>query len=599
PRLASWIGRADPEAARRIEALPVSTLDVAGAVDVSRASFSGRELAVRLDRSTFTGAVAYTAAVGGERARLFADLSSPALDVDGLPDLTGAARAGADMDLALTLSARAVRVARIGDGMVDAGRISVKLTREAGALTVERLSLENLGGATLTASARASGDAAQIEARLDAQRLVELAALLRRVAPGAASDRLAERAVALSPARLTFNAEAALRDGAVELRALRLDGVARGTRVVGSARPADGAVAAEVELASADTPMLLRQLGLESLPVAGGPRSRIVARGVVAAGGARGQVTADLAGVTLAYEGDVQSDLDGLAGAGRLRISGKDASPLLLALAVATPDAFAATPVDLTASISLKGPRLRLDDLAGEVAGARVSGALRTERREGQGPLALAGALEIDRMPLAALTALALGAPGPRKPGALWSDRPFGPALSSPPSTRLGLKIGALEVRDGLRASDVALRLAIDPGVVALDDVAMRVGAARVSGRLALRRDKQEAALAGRLDLQTTLEGRPDVAGRLRARLDLAATGASEAALMGGLAGSGGVEIAEGALRGVAPGALDAVIAAAEKDRLAADERAVVGALDKALLAGDLRLPATRFDVVV
>ncbi|MDB5568863.1 MAG: hypothetical protein JWN93_46, partial [Hyphomicrobiales bacterium] len=75
--------------------------------------------------------------------------------------------------------------------------------------------------------------------------------------------------------------------------------------------------------------------------------------------------------------------------------------------------------------------------------------------------------------------------------------------------------------------------------------------------------------------------------------------GASEAALIGNLAGSGEARLL-GGLRRADPGALDRVIAAAEKDSVAADEGAIVAALARELDRAQERAPAveTRFDVV-
>ena len=122
-RLADWLGTAMPQLADRLRPLPFHAIDLAGDMDVSAAGFVGRGMRIGADRSTLDGTFAFTRALGQERARLFADLSADALDLDALPDLSGPAAAAADTDLALTLDARAVRVARFGEGMIDAGHI--------------------------------------------------------------------------------------------------------------------------------------------------------------------------------------------------------------------------------------------------------------------------------------------------------------------------------------------------------------------------------------------------------------------------------------------------------------------------------------------
>lgn len=600
PRIADWAALADSDFAERLRGLPFRRLELAGQVDISRASFSGRGLTIKADRSTFTGALAFARSVGDEPARLFADLSSPSLDLDGLPDLSGPARAAADMDLNLALDARAVRLARFGDGMVDAGRIRAKLRRASGVLELERLSIENVGGATLSASGRTTGDGARLDVRLDAQRLVDLAALVNRVWPGQVAQEFASRAVALSPARVSFQAEAQARDDSYELRNLRLDGLARGTRIAGSMRPAGEKLEAEIELTSADTPMLMRQLGFDTAPLPGAPRSRITARGSGALStGFQGSVVADLAGVRIAYEGGVRVEGRQLAGTGGLKATTSDAGPLLAILSVAAPNVEAAAPVDLSAAVTVNRGRLSLDDIAGVIAGSKATGALRMERREDRGRFALMGALALDRASISALASFALGPAGPRREGALWSDAKFGYGLSDPPPTLIDLKIEQFALRGGLVGHDAKLKLGLDAGLVALDDLSMRVGESRITGRTALRRNKADASLSARLDFQTTLENRPDLSGRLNARLNLAATGTSEASLMANLAGGGEARLADVVIHNADPAALERVVAAAESDKLTSQENVIVLALEREFAKAPLRAPELGFDVVV
>ena len=70
----------------------------------------------------------------------------------------------------------------------------------------------------------------------------------------------------------------------------------------------------------------------------------------------------------------------------------------------------------------------------------------------------LEGALSVDRLPLSALTGLALGAPQPTKTGALWSDAKFSAGLVNPPSADIALKIGALDVADNLSGHDARVQ---------------------------------------------------------------------------------------------------------------------------------------------
>lgn len=598
PRLAQWIERADADLADRLRGLPFRVIEAGGDIELSRHAFAARNLDIRADRSTLTGAAAFTAAVAGEPARLFADFNSPALDLDGVPNLRGPARALQDADLNLSLDARAVRVAGVGGGVVDAGRIRGKLTRNAGRLHLERLSVENLGGASLSATGHVDGEGAKFEGRLEAQRLVELAALVRRVAPGPLADLLNERAVALSPARIDVSGDAQTSGGAVELRHTRIEGTARGTRLTGAVRPLGDQLEAELEISSADTPMLLRQLGVETVPIRSAPRSRVTVRALgSAASGYGAEASGEIAGAAVSFKGRAGEREGRFRADGAARIVAKDASQLMQVLAVAWPDAQASIPLDLSAEVAASGDAIEARALSGVFAGSRVSGALRLAQGDGS-RRALSGSLDVDRMTLDAVTALALGpsAANEKTPGA-WSDRPFAPGLADPPPAAIDLRVGAFSAR-GLDARNLSGRLVVGQGAVALDDASARVGEADVRGRLALRRDRADASLALALDVNTPINLPDQLNARANLRVELAATGRTERAMVSSLAGSGRARLTNVVVPNADPGAIEAVVALVEKDAVAPDERSILASLQKALARGPLRANAIEADLL-
>ncbi len=599
-RLADWIGRADPDIAERLRAAPFRTIEAQGDVEASRATFAAQNLDIRADRSTFTGAAAFITPVGGEPARLYADLSSAALDLDGLPDLRGPARALQDADLNLSLDARAVRLARVGGGMVDSGRIRAKVTRTSGVLELERLSVDNLGGATLSASGRADPTGGRLTASLEAQRLVELAALARRIAPGPLAEMFAERAVAFSPARLDFNAEAAARDGGLELRTLRVEGSARGSRIAAIARPAGDSVELEVDARSADTPIFLRQFGVESAPLSGVPASRITVRaGGSASAGFQTEVKGEIAGASLGFSGRVRRTDAGFEAEGQGRIGSKDLSPLLQVLALGWPDPQAGAPAEAAADVLIKSGRVEARAVTGSLAGVRFNGDVQFAPWESGLRRGLTGALSLDRVSLDALSSAILGPSGASRGALQWSDAPFAPGLASPPPARIELRIGALDLRGGGEAREATVRLDLTPGAMTLDDLSARLGASTVAGRLTLRRDKAEASLGLRLTLDGPLDLRERMTGRIQTTVELAATGRSERALIGNLAGAGRVRLSEIVIPKADPQAVDRVVAAVEKDTVAADERAAIPALAREFDRASLPVGEAEFDVLV
>ena len=604
PRLADWAARFDADIAQRLRASPFASLDAQGRIEASRAALAVRDLTARADRSTFTGVAAFTRALGGERARLFADLSSPALDLETLPDLTGAARAGADMDMNLSFDARAVRLARVGGGVVDAGRINFKLVREGEATRLEDLTLDDVGGASLRASGRLDAQGARLDASLDAQRLGELAAMMRRIAPGALAEAFAERATALSPARLNISAQASPAAGGLELRSLRVDGSARGTRVSGAVRPAGERIDGEIEFLSADAPILLRQFGLDAVP-APGLRARVLARATgTRADGYELSLSGEVAGSDIAFDGRITHEGESLAARGEARLRASDSAPLLRALALPAPDIGQtdrnqAAALDARARLHWRAGAWEASDIAGSAMGAAFSGALRLARPEGAQTRALSGALAFDRLSLFTLAAYALGAPRAAKPGALWSDQAFAPAMAPPFPVRIDLRAQSLDLRPGASAQEARLSLKVEPGLVAFEDVRLRLNDGTLGGRLVLRREGAEASLSGALDLDLPLAGRFDLEGRLIASLELAAGGRSEAALAANLAGGGTLRLTQARISRLDPAALGAVVARAEADSMTADERAVASAFARDFERGALSLGEARFDALI
>ncbi len=602
-RFEDWLSSISAELAGRLRNLPVRALDVAGQVDVSGAGFAGRGLAIKADRSSFAGAVAFTRAIGDERARLFADLTSPALDLDGVPDLTGPASAAAGVDMSVSLEARAIRLARFGEGIIDAGRINVKFARTGDELRLQNFAIANLGGAALSATGSMTGEGAQLDARLDAARLVDLADLVKRVWPGAAAEAFASRAVALSPARfnLKLAAPAGSADRIATVGTLTFDATARGSTIKGSARP-DSADPSRLQVSAAlDAPeaaSLLRQIGLDTIPLSNSGRGRV---SLSAAGdlvrGLDAKVEASLAGADLTYAGRI-----GLWGGdsetgGDVRLRSGNLGPLLQILGVAAPDPFAAAmPADVSVRVARTGPVWTFAGLAGKAGSAGLAGDLTLAPKAGASGRRLAGKLQFDRLSFGALAALAFGAPATPRAGALWSETRFSPALASPPETEIDLTIGRLDLTADLAASDATLRLGVTPGAVSLSDLRLAVGGGSAAGSIVLRRDGQAGSVSGRLNLTGLAIDRPFLIARLGGEMEFTATGASAAALVAGLAGSGTIDLADVRIPAADPDAVDRVVSMAERDAIVAAEPEVRSALGLEFARAPLSLGTRSFE---
>jgi len=641
-RTAAWLRPTAPGFATWLTGtIPARSLALAGDIEASRIGATARNLSLRLDRSRFAGTLSFTRAVGAEPARLFADLTSDALDLGSLPDLSGAAAASRDLDLDLALAARTVTLsgaalpggASAGSGSLDAGHVALQLRKTGRDLKLDRLSLD-IDGATVEATAVRTGTDAKAEARVRAPRLDALARTLGDILPGSATAALRDRAATLSPFDGTFRVEAmaASGDAALVPTRLGLDGTAGGTHVSAGWTPdrsddgrdaATRAVTLSLDAAAPEAAGLLRQFGLAAGDAGlGAARIGGTARGSLA-GGFAAEARARIGATTLSYRGRAQVGL----GAGRLDLQSDDVRPLLASLGVVPAAASAgrpgaAIPVAAAGDFGWTDARLSLRHMAGSIGAAAGTGDLfldLTPRKPGGGtdrPI-LTGALTLDRLPAEALLGLALGDPVGAAGGAsptmagtgAWSDTPFGPPALALPASQVALKLDSLPIGGpipgSLEARAVALNLRTGNGSVTFADIAGRLDGGTIGGALTLRHDGPTAALSGRVtwnDVALDLDG---LSGRIGGTVDLSGTGDSPAALVASLAGPGSLTLAGAALARTDPEApartaadIDRRAGAADLDGTGIDSgdvgRSLAAELDRGPLAlGDQTAPAT------
>ncbi len=629
PDVAAWIRRT----------LPVKAFAFTGTVDLSGVGFAAHDAVIGLDQSAFSGTVTLTRAVGTDRARFFADLTSDALDLDALPNLQGTTDALSDLDLSVALSARAVRLAQTDAGPVDAGRIALRLNKTGSTLSLDRFVLSDIGGATADVTGRSDGRNAHLEGRFDARRLGDLSALLDRLAPSAFGAALKARADLLSPALFRLSADATVGEdgGFLPVRA-SLDGTAAGTKVALRLQPgvapdpadplspfrSGRTFAASATLDAPESGALLRQLGLAaSAPTAIGRAHVAATTRVTDTGHLDGTVEATLADTVLSFKGRGTA---GGEGAGRLTLRGANAAPLLRTLAVATPEPNAIWPFELASDLNWTGGKLTAGNLAGRTAGTSFDGMLTLSTPAGASPTipdigsdgsatgkavlpaaipTVSGTLRLDRLSAAQLAGLALGpVPLPAsasasKAGSLWPDRPFGPLLFRLPTAEVGLMVAALPLSETQTARDAKLTLRLAPGVVTLADLTAALGEGRVDATLTLRRDAGAASLAGHLGWNGLALATPSLAGRSAGALDLVGTGSTEAGLVASLGGTGTIAIEDARLPRLDPGALARVVDAAATASSSIEEGQIREDIDRELNRGALSLGPVKASLTV
>jgi hypothetical protein len=571
--LTEWLAANLPRSMPANVHLPIRSFAVSGTANISEVGFVGSDLSLRLNGSTLAGTLAYTKALGPDAARLFADLSAPTLELDSLPDLSSLAQQTKDVDLALRVDADAVKVGGIEQGEIEAGRISLKFDRTGPDAMLENLAVRGLDGADLTASGEWDGHAGKIAVKLDAERLDGLVGLLRRFVPGPASDFLLAHAEDLSPAHLDLGAEAKISAGKLGLSTLSLAGTARQTRVSGKAdpdpqNPADFALSLRFD--AQDSMALLHQVGFSTLPLKNiGPGSiEIEARG---SRRLDTNISALLAGTNFTFHGSIDPDLTAPHATGRVKLASSDLSSLMRATTLGLGDFTARLPADISAAIDAGGKGIVLGNLSGTLAGSKIGGNLDYDPDKG-----VEGALEVDKMSLAALVALTLGPPQQPKAGALWSNLTFAAPELNPPPTNLAMHVTDFDLWPQTSGRDAHFDLALagseSGSKLGIHHLSMKIGAGSAEADLILRRNGASAAADGHLRLRDCDFDLPSARGLLSADLDLAGTGESAAALIAEFAGSGTIGFSDLALPRSDPGALARVFAAVEDDRLGIDE---------------------------
>ena len=588
------------------DALPYRSASLSGAVEASPTGFSGRNLKLTLDRSTLTGALAFKGPDGGQPGRIDVDLMSDSLDVDGLPSLAAGNLIG-DLDLSLSLRAGSLHIARVGEAQIDSGSLTVNVAKSGPNVTLKRLSVAGLDGASFDVEGAIGPDSTAATGHLRADRLHDFAMLVSRVAPSDWSRMLVARAGELSPAALTFGAHGGASDvGAVPaVDSLRANGSAGETQfsVTLDPRPNDTGRALTVTLDSPNSGALLRQLGVHT-PTSGGGRAHIVLN--ANGGWEKGydvDATSQLAGADLTWRGRFLPAAESADAKlfGSAKAKSPNLAPLAVALGLAPANGGALGPADIGFDATLRGDRWGFSRLAATIAGVKASGDLtyqpakplevvpeasadiaRAEEAVGSGaaagkptaptPAEIEGQLTVERMPLSGVLALALGPPQPGRAGARWSDVRFAPVPLRPPSAAVKLRVGTLDLADALTAREFATTLRFDKGRLDLDDFAMRIAGGGASGHATLRRDADNVTLTGALALDSVALDRTGFSGRIGAALDFASTGRSPAALINGLAGSGTMTFAGAALARSDPTALDRVLAKAQTPDAPLDE---------------------------
>lgn len=595
PAAETWLKSIDKEAAFAAAGVPFRSMRVKGKLSGDAERISADHLDLTLGATELSGTGRFTFGDRGEPGLLALALTTKLLDLDAVPSWTLLRGGDRAPRLALQLDADALKVASLaGHGSLAAGRLHLSLAKAGSAVSLRELHAEDLGGAAVDAkgSLELRGSRgirnADFDVSVDAQHLQDAAALIQRIAPGSATEGLAERAESLSPARIRLSgAVKAAEGGKLVPSRLALKATLAGTDLdvhLDADSSGTGAVLT-AQAQSPDEAALLHQLGARTITGSGmggsmgGGSATLTARGDLDQP-LDTQLRVRLGDTRIAVDGRFELFDTARGGSGAMSLKSRDLAPLLRSLSIASSDLAARVPAEITGAVAIGQAGFGITAIKGQLAGAKVAGTVQLQTDARDRP-ALTGALDVDHLALADLLALSLGpTPGSSTGNAGWTDKPFKAGLAEPPHSTVSLHAKTLTLASGLTADDAKVDLELAPNLLALKKMSAALNGGRVSGALTLRRDDALASVEGNLSLDTMALRLPNLSTTLSGTLALAGSGRSPLALVASLAGAGTATAADIAISRAEGQGLVRVFDDVERDALAVDGEMITRALD-------------------
>jgi hypothetical protein len=571
-----------------------------GTVTLGSERIAVDELRAEIDRKPLEGRLSYRFATPAMPARLDAALGAADLDLDRTLSVGTALFAstsfGRPGEVAL-----AVDIARATYAGVEARGTHAVLAYDSSGLKIERLSIADIGGASLDASGRVdnAADAARgsIALSLAAPRLDAIAMLAEKFLPQS-TETIRKYGGRIAPlrvnAKLDFEPRPGNAAGGRTAAKLKLDGRIAGIEVnlaaSGTGDIADPAAAdlqLDGRLDAAEARTLASFIGLDAFVNADARPARLT---LLMNGAADRSFRVDGK-----FSG---TDVDASA-AGTLTPSGNGTLDVSLRAAdsrLPRRGPSGAVPVDLRGHVAIDGSAVALSDLAGRIAGANVKGRLAFGLGQ---PLQVNGRIEADQVDAAELIALFTGMPRVRGQAVEWPTEPFVQTTVPAMDGRVEFRAATARWAAGLVTRDLAGAARFEPTGLSLADVTGTLADGRLELDAQMRRDPMGISLKSHVkltnaDLPVLLAGvlRVPAVGRISLETEVQGQGLSAASLVGALKGSGTVTAEHVEIAGLNPTAIDAVIGALERDRgLGANPARVAEIAVAGLDAGRLGMP--------
>jgi large subunit ribosomal protein L24 len=586
--LAAWL-----EGRKNAPKTPPRPLRVRGDVTLSNEKIAIERLAANFDRGAVSGRFIYTFGSGKTGGSVDASLSAPELDLDAANAFIKAVSAGSTVERPSTVSL-ALDIGRASFAGYEAGKTVAQLQYGDNGLDIERLTVDNFGGANIDAKGRialAPSPHGNLALDLDARDLGGVNTLLARFVPGLA-DRLRSALPSLAPAKLhaslsianPSNTATVAVDGTAGVVRVAFNGTANGDPKA----PADAAIKIDGRLDADDGSMLASLFGVGKTLTVGKKPGSVVFK---AAGPALGEWHVD--GAVTA--GGLDAKANGTAEVA----PGHDPK---LALKVTLGQAALTLPSSTAlasgrADIALDGDTLDLTGIDGAIAGTQVRGHLAVKLAEHR----VSGAIDAGTIDLVSLMALAVGFP-PMPAAAdgawTWSTDAFDDGALPAYRGTVDVTARRAGLTPALAARDFRAAVRFGGDELALDKMSGAIAGGAFSGGVTFTRAPDGITAGGKLtidkaDVAALLPpaARPPITGRLGLMLSAEGSGRSPVALIGSLHGNGTVSLADGQLAGLDPHAFAAIVHAVDNG-LAIEAPKIEPLMSHALESGQLQVKA-------
>lgn len=586
-------------------------LSLRGELTLGSERIAVERLKAEFERKTVSGRLAYIFAAGGKAAKLDAELNAPELDIDAALGFGKALLSGSKFERPRDMTIGA-EIGRATFGGITARNASARLKVDAQGLQIDKLSIAELGGGSLSASGRidTGGHAPRGSLVLDFEsgQTAAIAALVEKFAPKTAkpvTGLLTGVARAKLHATLDVTEE---RTPPMTVAALAVTGALDAMNVNVRARmrgdwekPAAADVRIDGTVDAPEGAALVRLLGLDRYLTVGKGAGQL--KLLVAGPADREQqidlrMTADNLNFTGAGRGRVSLD-QGLRLNANLELTKADLRRLRPA------GSGEPLPLSLVTRVAMTDRTMKFDDFTARLGRSNLRGSLAFD---GEAPRRVSGAVEADTADAAATIAAAIGMPvsAAGKSGAWsWSSEPFTEGAFGDYTGQVALKVGRLDLQPQLYAREFRASLRLGKDDFALDDMAGNVAGGRLSGGLSFRsaddgvKMRAKFAVAGADAASLLASGaRPPVTGTLGFDVELDGSGLSPAALAGSMRGAGSIALSNAKLAGLDPRAFDTVTRAVDQG-LAMDSERIGGVVGRALDSGQLSVKRAQGSILV